>query len=71
LLSPDLLHHLSHDRRQELLSSAAARRLAAPLPARARIAQSLRRAADRLDAAPATSGTTLPGRGLAVSRAGR
>jgi hypothetical protein len=63
MLPPDLLHRLAQDRQQELRASAAARRLIAPVPARTRVAQSLRRAADRLDATPATVGTPLPGRG--------
>ena len=63
MLPPDLLHQLVQDRQQELLASAAAHRLVAPVPARTRIARSLRRAADRLDATPATLGKPLPERG--------
>ena len=66
MLSHDLLH-LAQDRQQELTATAAARRLTAPVAARARIAQSLRRAADRLDATPATVGKPLPGRGYPAS----
>ena len=58
-LSPDLLQQLAHDRQHELRASAAARRLAGHVPARRRIAQSLRHAADRLDAASVTA--TSPG----------
>jgi hypothetical protein len=50
MLSPDLLPQLAQDRQQDLRASAAARRLTAPVPTRTRVAQSLRRAADRLDA---------------------
>lgn len=55
-LSPDLLRQLARDRHHDLRASAAARRLAGHVPARRRIAQSSRHAADRLDAAsvPAT-----------------
>jgi hypothetical protein len=63
MLPPDLLHQLAQDRQQELRASAAAHRLTAPVPARTRVAQSLRRAADRLDATAATVGEPLPGRG--------
>lgn len=63
--SPDLLQQLTLDHQQELRASAAAHRLAATGPARRRIAQSLRRAADRLDAATSPSGVSqaLPGGG--------
>ena len=67
MLSPDLLHLLAQDRQQELLASAAARRLTAQVPARTRVAQSLRRAADRLDAAPATVGKPVAARGWGAS----
>jgi len=62
-LSPDLLQQLTHDRQQDRLGAAAAHRLVGTSPARMRIAQSLRRAADRLDAA----GNALPGRGETAS----
>ncbi len=65
-LTSDLLHQLTHDRQQSLQASAAARRLTGVDPARRRMARSLRRAADRLDAATAASGqvsSALPGRG--------
>ena len=64
-LSSDLLQQLTVDRHQDLRASAAARRLAGPVPARRRIAQSLRRAADRLDAATPSApvSTALPGNG--------
>jgi hypothetical protein len=60
----DLLHQLTADRQHDRQATAAAHRLAESSPARRRIAQSLRRAADRLDAtAPAVAGSALPGRG--------
>jgi hypothetical protein len=59
--SPDLLTQITHDRQDERQASAAAHRLVST-PARRRIAQSLRRAADRLDA-PVVVTTALPGRG--------
>jgi hypothetical protein len=64
-LSSQLLHQLTDDRQQDRRSEAAAQRLAGTSPARRRIAQSLRRAADRLDStAPAVSvSKALPGRG--------
>jgi hypothetical protein len=70
-LSSDLLQQLTYDRQHERQASAAARRLVATTPARRRIAQSLRRAADRLDATAPSVGvsTALPGRGQAASGA--
>ena len=64
-LSSDLLHQLTHDRAHELRAPAANRRVAGYVPARRRVAQSLRRAADRLDAASVPPGAVgaLPGRG--------
>jgi hypothetical protein len=62
----DLLPQLAHDRRQDRLAAAAAHRLAASSPVRTRIARTLRRAADRLDAATASPGpvrSALPGSG--------
>ena len=50
--SSELLQQLTHDRQHALRATACARRLADGSPARRRIAQSLRRAADRLDAQP-------------------
>ena len=47
-LSPDLLQQLTDDRINDRQASAAASRIVATTPARMRIAQSLRRAADRL-----------------------
>jgi hypothetical protein len=64
-VSPSLLEQLVNDRQQDRWASAAAHRLAGSSPARRRIAQSLRRAADRLDAAtsPSAVGSAAPGRG--------
>lgn len=59
----DLLPQLTHDRQQDRLASAAVHRLAPASPARIRIARTLRRAADRLDAAavsPAPARGTVP-----------
>jgi hypothetical protein len=61
-LSPDLLQQLTEDRMNDRQASAAASRIVATTPARMRIAQSLRRAADRLDAT-----STVPGRGTPAS----
>jgi hypothetical protein len=64
--SSDLLHQLVNDRQQDLLGSAAGGRNARPRPVRRHIARSLRRAADRLDAATAAPGSMSgahPGRG--------
>jgi hypothetical protein len=61
LYSSDLLHQLAVDRQHELLRSAAAGRNSRPSAVRRLLARSLRRAADRLDAAAApglASGTT-------------
>jgi hypothetical protein len=64
-LSTDLLHQLTDDRQQNQWATAAAHRLAGSSPARARIARTLRRAADRLDTATSPSAVrgALPGRG--------
>ena len=65
-LSSDLLHQLTDDRAHDLRAPAAARRAVGYVPARRRVAQSLRRAADRLDDAavpPGPVGRALPGRG--------
>jgi hypothetical protein len=56
LYSSDSLHRLAIDRQHELLTSAAAGRNARPSAARRFLARSLRRAADRLDAAAAAPG---------------
>jgi hypothetical protein len=47
--SSQLLEQLTDDRQRDRHATAAAERLAGATPARRRIAQSLRRAADRLD----------------------
>ena len=62
-LPADLLQQLTHDRQQDLRASAAAHRLVGSSPARIRIARTLRRAADRLDAAtsPSSVRSALPG----------
>ena len=64
-LSPQLLHQLIDDRQQDRHSAAAVQRLAETSTARKRIAQSLRRAADRLDTttAPVAVSSASPGRG--------
>jgi hypothetical protein len=66
-LSSDLLHQLTDDRAHDLRAPAAARRLAGYVPARRRVAQSLRRAADRLDDAAVPPGSLAQGRGSAGS----
>ncbi|MGZ8783006.1 MAG: hypothetical protein ACXWZB_05855 [Gaiellaceae bacterium] len=53
--SSDFLSHLIHDRQQDRLASAAVHRLVPSSPVRSRIARSLRRTADRLDAATTIS----------------
>jgi hypothetical protein len=47
------LSQLVHDRQQDRLAAAAVHRLVPSSPARSRIARTLRRTADRLDAATA------------------
>ena len=61
----DSLSQFVDDRQQDYLAAAAAQRLAGKSPARRRLAQSLRRAADRLDASTTAvdAGRVLPGRG--------
>ena len=62
----DFLSHVTHDRQQDRLAAAAVHRLVPSSPARSRIARTLRRTADRLDAAtaPATPmRSALPGGG--------
>ena len=63
--SADLLAQLTNDRLQDRRAAAAAHRIAESTPARRRIAQSLRRAADRIDTAtsPSAVRSALPGRG--------
>lgn len=65
--TPDLLAQLTHDRQQDRLAAAAVHRLVPSSPARIRIARTLRRTADRLDAATASSstrvGSAVPGGG--------
>ena len=53
--APELFHQFIHDRQQDRRAAAAAHRLAASSPARSSIARTLRRAADRLDAATSPS----------------
>ncbi|HWL32235.1 MAG TPA: hypothetical protein VNP89_01415 [Gaiellaceae bacterium] len=55
-VNPDLHHQYALDRRQRLRDEAAAHRLVDRVPPRIRIAQSLRRLANRLDAATAPCG---------------
>jgi hypothetical protein len=55
-LNPDVHHQYALDRQQRLRDEAAAHRLVDRMPTRTRVARSLRRAADRLDAATAASG---------------
>jgi hypothetical protein len=55
-LNPDVHHQYALDRQQRLRDEATAHRLADRMPTRTRIAQFLRRAADRPDAAPAAPG---------------
>ena len=51
----DFLSQLTQDRQQELLAAAAEHRLAPSSPVRTTLARTLRRTADRLDAATAVS----------------
>jgi hypothetical protein len=60
------LSQLVHDRQQDRLAAAAVHRLVPSSPARVRIARTLRRTADRLDAATAPAKPmrrALPGGG--------
>ena len=60
------LSQLTQDRQQDRLAAAAVHRLAPSSPARTRIARTLRRTADRLDAATASPSkvrSALPGGG--------
>ena len=63
--SADVLAQLTSDRLQDRRAAAAATRIVASRPARRLIALTLRRAADRLDAAtsPTAVRSALPGRG--------
>jgi hypothetical protein len=71
MFSSDSLSQLIDDRQQDRLASAAVHRIAPSSPVRTRIARSLRRTADRLDAATASPGaikaptvrSALPGGG--------
>ena len=51
----DFLFQLTHDRQQDRLAAAAVHRIAPSSPVRTRIARTLRRTADRLDAATTVS----------------
>ena len=62
----DVDTQITHDRQQDRLAAAAVHRLVPSSPARSRIARTLRRTADRLDAATAPAGPArnpLPGGG--------
>jgi hypothetical protein len=64
--APDFLLQATHDRQQDRLAAAAVHRLISSSPARTRIARTLRRTADRLDAATAAATpvrSALPGGG--------
>jgi hypothetical protein len=63
---PSVLTQIVYDRQQDRLAAAAAHRLVPSTPVRTRIARSLRRAADRLDAtavSPTQVRSALPGGG--------
>ena len=63
---PDLISQIAQDRQRDRLAAAAVHGLVASSPARARVAHSLRRVADRLDAATASPPpvrSALPGGG--------
>jgi hypothetical protein len=53
--APDFLDQITHDRQQDRLAAAAVHRLVPSSSARSRIARTLRRTADRLDAATASA----------------
>ena len=63
----DTTFQLVHDRQQDRLAAAAVHRLAPSSPVRTRLARTLRRTADRLDAATVAPATpmrsALPGGG--------
>ena len=56
---PDTLRQINADRQQSMLAEAAAERLAGSPGTRTRLAQFLRRTADRIDAATAPCGPQL------------
>jgi hypothetical protein len=62
----DFLAQITQDRQQDRLAAAAEHRLVPSSPARSRIARTLRRTADRLDAATASTSpvrSAVPGGG--------
>jgi hypothetical protein len=64
----DLLSQLAQERHRDRVAAASAHRLVSTVPARTRLADTLRRAADRLDAASVSPHTppvrsALPGGG--------
>jgi hypothetical protein len=63
----DTILQLTHDRQQDRLAAAAVHRLALATPIRTRLARTLRRTADRLDAATVAPAkpmrSALPGGG--------
>lgn len=62
----DFLSQVTDDRQQDRLAAAAVHRLVPSSPARTRVARTLRRTADRLDAAtvsPTQVGSAIPGGG--------
>jgi hypothetical protein len=64
--APDFLLQTTQDRQQDRLAAAAVHRLVPSSPARLRIARTLRRTADRFDAATAAASpvrSALPGGG--------
>jgi hypothetical protein len=66
MLHPDLISQIAQDRQRDRLKAAAVQGLVVPSPARARVAHSLRRVADRLDTAttsPPPVRSAFPGGG--------
>lgn len=59
----DSLSQIAHDRQQDRLASAAAYRLVPSSTVRTTLARTLRRTADRLDAATAATPRAVPGGG--------
>jgi hypothetical protein len=59
----DFLSQIVHDRQQDRLASAAVHRLVPSSPVRTTLARTLRRTADRLDAATAATPRALTGGG--------
>ena len=55
----DTLSQLTHDRQPDRLAAAAVHRLAPSSPVRTRLARTLRRTADRLDAATVAPATPM------------